>query len=44
MTRNIVETSRAMTWEEAHTSSRLSAILGIAFGVLIALFTNLMLH
>ena len=33
-----------MTWEEAQPSSRLSAILGIAFGALIALVTNLMLH
>ncbi len=33
-----------MTWEEAQTSSRVSAILGIAFGLIIALVTNLMLH
>ena len=44
MTRNIVETTRAMRWDEGATSSRPSAILGIAFGMMLALIANLMLR
>ena len=33
-----------MTWEESETSSRVSAILGITFGGLLALIANLMLR
>ena len=52
MTRNAGENSGTMTWDqtqvpmwnEAETTDRLSAFVGIVVGVLTALAANLMLH
>ena len=43
MTGNIVGTSRAMEWKEGANAGRLSAILGIAVGAILAVAANLVL-